>query len=260
MEADLKMDLRQFNDALAIAAELSSRGAAVAMNTRAYAIAVEAAWATEKANVQRIQHELGAIGNSVAFKKALPLRVQKRGKNKGALLLSREARFKRGRLIIRDDSFAARILLKRIRDGGAIDFMPTPEELKRMVTRMIRGRVATAGFIASGWVYAAKALRSLAKLRKKEIPPGVRMWGTQKKGSAIPARPSKKPADLMKVTIENSALIASGGQHQSPGSYNPMPVAERGLRIAVQKEWAELKRHLLTRYASELKARGFVLQ
>lgn len=246
MEPTLTIDTRQFNQALQLAAQLSGKSAVVALNTRAYAIAAEAAMATEKASRERIEHQMGA-------EPVIVERTIKRGKNKGQTKTTR-------RLVFKDDSLGARIILKRIRDAGAIDFMPAPEQLLRLLRRMIAARKAAVGFITSGFVRAARDLRPFSRLIKRETPAGVKVIG--KKGAGIPAREqaSGAPSDRLSASIINDALIAAGGRFQAPGSHDPMPVAERGLRAGIAKEWAELRNHLLTHYADELKRRGFVVE
>ncbi len=239
MQATFKLDTSQFNEGLKKAIELSSRSGAQVINSRAFHAAAKAIPATKKASRQQIEQELGRIGTS--------LKVTKSGK----LSRTRAGAFKGGSALVREDSLAARIILARIRNAGAIDHMPHGAALAKAAAKLIASRVRSIGFIRSGWISAMRDFSRYAFGASKPPMDGVKVVG-QKKGKGTPAKPK---VGKMVATLENSALLI-GGRNSSVAS-NPVPIAEAGMKIALQSEYAEMARHMAEKLKPDFKRAGF---
>lgn len=204
-------------------------------NGQALKVAVEAVRQTEKANRSTIAWALGAIGNAVEFK--MRKRDSKSGK-KGSF------RSVKSGLLVKEKSFAERILLKRFQETG--QWGAKGETMEERVRNFIASRSRSAGFIASGWIGARNALWSFVKQK----PAGVRTVANARqygraKGRAKPASFSLR--SVITAVIENTALMAMMGKAPAPGG-DPMPTAIKGLQaainVAAQDMLAELARRL----------------
>ncbi len=241
MAATLTVDTRQFNATLARAVRASSRAAQDVINNHAYAIAVYAAHATKIADKARIMHVLGQAAG--------PSAPTKSGKMPKA---------KWRQLVYREDSFAARIIQARRRDAGKPPLHG--EALDKRIRKMIIGRAATVGFIASGFVRAARVMRRFTRgtLQLRETPKGIKVIPGGKNGGAIPARASGGIFGSGKFTafVWNDVVL-SGGRWQAKGmTFNPGSVAEAGLRAGMAKEEANIEKHLRDKMEKELKKVG----
>ena len=104
------LDMREWTQAARALKETSSRTAVDFINGQALKVAIESVRQTEKANRTALAWALGMVGRGVEFKQRL--RDTKGGK-KGSY------RTVKGKAIIKEASFAERILRKRFRETGS---------------------------------------------------------------------------------------------------------------------------------------------
>lgn len=234
MKPTLQVEVRGFNEVLKEIAKQSSREAVDVVNGRLLAVIIKALKFTEKANAQQIAADLGQVGNQFRY--------------------TRTGRVKRGQMILREDSFAARIVNARRRDYAGPDYMLWGNALDEAARKLIASRMRSVAFIKSGWIWALRQLAPLVKFGRKSNPDKDARAIGQPKGSALPSRPNAR--GIFTASAENTALIAGGGKNQAPGPHNPLPVAERGLRKAFEDEKFEMERHLKRKFMEAAKRAG----
>ena len=242
MAVTFKYDMRQFNATLRRAAQESSRAAPDVINGHALAVTIKAVELTEKANRDQIAHILGQTGTQLNYTK------------KGDRLKKRS----RGGAIIKDDSFAARIVNARRKEFAGPDYMLWGNALEQAAKKLIAARQKATAFIKSGWLWALRDLAAVVKGWRKSNPDREAKASGVRKGKANPARPTGGifGSGMFKATIENTALIASGGKFQSKGAHNPLPIAEKGLRLALAAENANMEAHLKKKMTEAMKRAG----
>lgn len=235
MKPSIDLDMREWTAAARQLKATSSRTCVDFTNGQALKVSIEAVRQTERANRTAIQWMLGAVGRAVAFKTRT--RDTKRGA-KGS------TRVVRGNLLVKENSFAERILAKRFQLTGKWGVKGSTMEER--VRNLINARTRSAAFIASGWIGARNMLFSLVKKK----PAGMRSTADAKqygrpKGSARPA--SFSLTNKIEAEIVNTALLSGQSNPPATGG-NPMPVAQRGLRaalaISARDMLAELARRL----------------
>lgn len=231
MGPTFKVDTTEFNRFLAGTVASSKRDAVTVINSRLLFVILKSIQMTAKANRAQIERELGQIGADQKFTKS--------------------GRIKSSRRVLREDSFAARIVNARRRDYAGPDFMLWGNALEEAARKLIAARVRSAAFIKSGWVGALRFIAPFVKGRKTSPDKDAKIFG-RPKGYATPARPAQS---LITATAENRALL-TGGRFQSPGQHNPLPVAEAGLRKALASEQAEMTRHLREKLMQTAKQAG----
>lgn len=283
MSVGLKWNLQTFNETLRSAIRESSRAAPDVVNGHALGVAIKAIELTEKANKDKIAHQLGQIANKITYiaaresriikgrkaRASRPGRVIKRGKNKGKYIGPREAReatadrrtratkarFKRGDAVLAQNSFAARIVNARRRDFAGVDYMLWGSTLEKAARKLIIARQKSVAFIKSGWLWALRDLmiavgRAGFLTAKRRVASEERNVNTRvRKGGAVPARQGATP----KASIYNTALVQSGGKFQSKGTHNPWPIAEKGLRAALRAEEGSMRQHLFNKMMAAMK-------
>lgn len=229
MQASLKWNLSQFNDTLARAAKESSRAAPLVINGHALAVASRAIELTDKANRQQIAHVLGQTGTQLNWTK------------KGTLRKGRRAK---GQAVIKEGSLAARIVNARRREYAGPEYQLWGNALESAARVLIAARQRGAAFIKSGWIWALRDLSQVVRGGKRSVTDkDVKAVGARK-GKAVPAR-ANSGGGMFKATIENTSLIQSGGKFQSKGSHNPLPIAEKGLALALAAETKNMQEHLM---------------
>lgn len=226
-----KYDNRSFNAVLKKAVLESSRAAPKVINGHAMGVALKAVEATEKADADRIAQILGQTGTQLNYTK------------KGDRL--RKGQRTRGKAIIAEDSFAARIVNARRKELAGPDFLLWGNALEDAARKLIAARRRSVGFIKSGWLWAIRDLAQVVPGFRRAASKDAKAIG-QRKGVANPAKATGGlfASGTYRATIENSALIAAGGKFQSPGAHNPLPIAEKGLAAAMRAEESNLRKHL----------------
>lgn len=236
MSVGLKWNLQTFNETLRSAIRESSRAAPEVVNTHALYVAAGAIKLTEKANKSEIEATLGQVGTQLNYTK------------KGDRLMGR--RKVRGQRILREDSFAARIVNRRRRDFAGSDYMLWGNALETAARKLIAARVKAVGFIKSGWIWALRDLIAVVRrARGLSVEDKLVVVTKTRKGGATPAR----PGSVVKAVIYNTALVAAGGRFQAKGTHNPWSVAERGLRAALRAEEANMRQHLFNKMLAAMK-------
>ena len=236
MTPSFKVDTRQFAATIRRVIEQSSRAAPDVVNQMAYDVAVGAAMGTKIADKNEIARTLGQVGNKLNFTK------------RGVL---RRGRGMRGAAILREDSFAARIVNARRREAGGVENMIWGNPLEEAARKLIRSRQNSVGFIASGFVRAARILRQYARFKLRETPKGIRVIPD---GPGGRARPSMAGGGFFgsgrfTATVEND-VVTSGGRFQAKGkTFNPGPIAERGFKAGIdfaeKKVFAHMQKKLM---------------
>lgn len=243
MTPSLSINVKQFNDTLRRAVKESSRAAVDVVNGHALGVIHKAIELTQMADREKMEATLGKIGTQLNYTK------------KG---LVRKGKGKRGQALLAEGSFAARIVNARRRDFAGPDYMLHGNALMAAARKLIAARVRSRAFIKSGFLWAMRDILQHVKGGKRT--PGdrqVKANGSQK-GRAYPAREFVGAFGSGKfvVTIENTALIASGGKFQSKGHHNPLPVAERGMALAIAAENANMEAHLKKKMEEAMKKAG----
>lgn len=240
MRPTASLDARQWTAAARLLKVESSRNIVDFTNGQILKVAIEAVRQTEKANRNRIAWMLGALGRAVSFK--VRTRDTKRG-TKGS------TRTIRGNLLVKEASFAERILGKRFQETGK--FGVKGATMEERVRNYINAATRSAGFIASGWIGARNALWSSVKQK----PSGLKSKYDAKqvgrpKGKATPAMFSLRSKIV--ATIENTALMKSMGRAPAPGG-DPMPVAVKGLQAALNFAAKDMMTELARRLQPDFK-------
>lgn len=231
MRPKISVEAKEFQAAAKALFETSSRTCVDFTNGQALKVAIESVRETDKANRAQIAAVLGATGQGVSFKQV------SRGKNKGQM------RTVRGKVEVREDSFAERILGKRFQLTG--EWGVRGNTMAERVRNFIAARVRSAGFVAAGWIGARNVLWSQVKQKPAGLKSlaGATLKG-KPKGTAVAARFSLKSKIV--AIIENSAFDTDPKEPSKPG--NAMPIAEKGLNAALKKAAEdminELKRRL----------------
>lgn len=237
MRCTCTFDDRQFQAAARALFQESSRTLVDFTNGQALKVEVEAVRQTHKAASAQIQHELGATGNAVEFKLAT------RGRNRGRTVVRRKG------LIVDDvgNSLAWRILLSRFKKTGS--FGVRGNSRMEMVRRFIAIRARSAGFIASGWVWARNRLWSHVRKKPTNLASmaGVRIAG-RPKGDAHPAifnLTSKITSDIGNTALHTSREPSVAG--------DPMRVGVVGLQRALNVAARDMENELARRLNPELR-------
>ncbi len=234
----ISFDMRQFNATLTKLAKEADKAGLEVINQKAYDVAVTAAHATKVADKQEIARILGQTGNALNYTK------------KGQL---RKGKAARGKSIISNDSFGARIVNARRREHAGADFMLWGHSLEEAVRKLIRARQNAVGFIASGFVRAARQLRRFARFKARETPKGIVIVQTGPSGKGTPATPSS--GSVFKATIATD-VVTGGGKFQAKGTFNPQPIAEAALRAGFDEAQARMEASLARRMGEAAKTAG----
>jgi len=235
------LDTTQFNTVLKEIVKQSSRTAVDVINGRLFAVVIKAIKFTKKADPDKIAQVLGQVGTQLKYTK-----------KRDRLLRGRRSK---GRAVLREDSFAARIVNARRRDYAGADYMLHGNALEAAAQKLIAARRRSVAFIASGWTWAVRQLIPFVKFKSGVIfnTKGIVTAG-RPKGSALPAKGASATALRQIVaSATNTALIGGGGRFQAKGPHNPMPIAEAGLVKALADEKFEMERHLREKFIKELR-------
>lgn len=237
MKPTISIDASQWIKAARELQETSSRSCVDFINGQALRVSIESVRQTEGANAAEVARVLGATGQSVAFHQVT------RGKNKGSIKL------KKGAFSVSRDSFAKRILLARKKATGSWGIKG--KSLDDKISNFIKARMVSVNFIKAGWIPARNILFSVVKQKPSNARTiaGVRKRGRDK-GSAKPATFSLR--SVITAIIENTALMAHVKRGVSTGG-NPMPVAEKGLKRALNLAAQDMIQKLAERLNPDFK-------
>jgi len=226
------VDTSAFKKAARALFETSSRSCVDFTNGQALRVSIEAVRQTEKANKDRIEHELGVTGRE--------FRHLTRGKNKGKVKL--------GNRIFKDDSLAARILGKRMKTTKSFGFKGVTD-IGAAMKKLLAARLRSVAFIKAGWIPARNKLFSVVKRKPVEASRVLdsKIYG-KPKGDAKPAV-NASLRHFIEAIIVNSAMNT-----KSKG--NPMPVAQKGLQKALQFVAQDMTAKLAERLRGDLRPFG----
>ena len=232
----IEIDTTAFRKAAQDLIKTSSRSCVDFINGQLLRTSIEAVRQTKAADAAKIEATLGVVGQQFGYKT--------RGKNKGKIKLTKK--------IIKDDSFAKRILGARHKLTGNFGFKGVTD-INAAVLKLIAARKRSANFIRAGWIPARNALFSVVKKKPADVSrfQGAKTYG-KPKGSA---RPALNGAPKIEGTITNAALMAFVNRNISTGG-NPMPVAEKGLRSALDFVTRDMIAKLAERLRGDLKGFG----
>jgi len=186
---------------------------------------------TRKADYQRIKDELGAQMMSIG--------IGKRGK----------ALKKQSLQIVTDywAQLSVLIIIARLRKKG--EKIPPAAELKEKALKMVRARIASVGFIRSGWLPALRRLARFSKYGRVKFASGDLPKKTGDfKGGVSPATAAQ--GNFAKCVIWNSA----GGLTKHKGAL--IKYGQPGLEKAVQEETASMKKYLAGKLRENAHAAG----
>jgi hypothetical protein len=133
----LTIDQAAFTRTLRRYAKVNKKTFREIVNKKALDLAFNAQRLTEAADPKAIEYKLGAIGNKVG-----------RNRKTGGL--------RKGRRILKEDNFAARIVNSRRKKAGQP--LIWGKELERAAQKLINARVRAVKFLRSGWLPAIKKL------------------------------------------------------------------------------------------------------
>lgn len=234
------MDTRSFNATIGRAIKASGRTAQRVINGHAIGVLDKAIDMTQSADRDQIAQILGQTGNQLNFTKKGD-RLKKRAK---------------GKALIKENSFAARIVNARIKEHAGPDFMLWGNALEQAARKLIAARQRSVRFILVGWIWALRDMGRARSSKKSKNTRAVKVAG-QKKGSATPAaEPTGFLGRTLVARIENTSLVESGGKFQSKGHHNPLPIAEKGLSLAMKAEEAEMERHMAEEMKKAMREAG----
>lgn len=224
MKPTVTVDMTQFRAAASELFRRSRRTWAFFVNSQLYWLAIRAIRETEKADPTQISWVLGQIGTKVS-------KSRKTGEYKA-----------RGRMV-KEDSFAARIINARRRDA------PLPllwgAELTKAATALINARVKSVGFVRSGWLEAIRVLkRAMSKDQQYTTFGSKKALVLDKPDERQRGRPKGWAAAVQTVfgfvvegVIANTALREAEARD----------VAARGLQKAIAIQTQDMKEELARR-------------
>ena len=180
-QAALSQQLRRY-------AKVNRRSFKDIVNAKALDMAFQALKHTDAANAGAIEYKLGAIGNKVS-----------KSRKTGQL--------RKGKRILKDDSFAARIVNSRRKKAGHP--LIWGKELEKAAQKLINMRVRAVGFLKSGWMPAIKKLSYVVDRKdKRPWPKGLSKGKARPKGWGRPAKGELKPEAWIANSATNNNLRA----------------------------------------------------
>lgn len=177
----IKINSAAFTQQLRRYAKVNRRSFKEIVNAKALDMAFQALKHTDAANASAIEYKLGAIGNKVS-----------RSRKTGQL--------RKGKRILKESSFAARIVNSRRKKAGQP--MLWGKELEKAAQKLINMRVRAVKFLKSGWLPAIKKLSYAVERRdRRPWPKGLSKGKAATKGWGRPAKAELNP----EAWIANSA-------------------------------------------------------
>ena len=177
----VKINSAAFTQQLRRYAKVNRRSFKEIVNAKALDMAFQALKHTDAANASAIEYKLGAIGNKVS-----------RSRKTGQL--------RKGKRILKESSFAARIVNSRRKKAGQP--MLWGKELEKAAQKLINMRVRAVKFLKSGWLPAIKKLSYAVERRdRRPWPKGLSKGKAATKGWGRPAKAELNP----EAWIANSA-------------------------------------------------------
>lgn len=238
MSATVTIDMSQWRKAAAELYATSSRTLEDFTNGQALKVAIEAVRNTRFVQPERITYELGHI--------ATEIKTLGKGRKTHRLRKSR----KESSYIFHPNSLAIRILGKRFREKGS--FGIKGRTIQEAAEALVKARRRSAHFIRAGWIPARRQLWAIVKQKpiqtgKSEM--GAKLYG-KPKGYA--RRAIFRWSKAIFSEIGNMALMTVSKRSPDRQS-NPMPVAQAGLRKALDIAAADMIETLSKRLQPDLR-------
>ena len=206
-QAAFRRELRQY-------ARVNKRSFREIVNAKALDMAFHALKHTDSANPGAIEYKLGAVGNKVS-----------KNRKTGAL--------RKGKRILKDDSFAARIVNSRLKKAGKP--LIWGKELEKAAQKLINMRVRAVRFLKSGWMPAIKKLSYKVDRRdRRPWPKGLSRGKAAPKGWATPAREELRPEAWIANSATNSAPAAI--RKVEAGLSRGMAAAVADMRVYIERK------------------------
>lgn len=238
----MKVDTREFQRVAEALLTTSSRTYPQFVNGQMLNVARLALKLTEKADRRKIESQMGVV------KSRQTLRSGKAGA-KGWVRIT-----KRVLGAAPEDTMAGRILLARHAKTG--EWTIKGATFADKVIALIAAKVRSVAFIKSGWIPAIRELSKLVYGSRGGLD-GAKQVGAPK-GYAVPARFTI--SGLVTCTIANTALLHESkfnAWHGRKG--NPFPIAEKGLRVAMEVATRDMASEFFKRMKIDLKPFGGTL-
>jgi|TARA_Y100000034_G_scaffold37265_1_gene45793 hypothetical protein len=206
-QAAFRRELRQY-------ARVNKRSFREIVNAKALDMAFQSLKHTDSANPGAIEYKLGAVGNKVS-----------KNRKTGAL--------RKGKRILKDDSFAARIVNSRLKKAGKP--LIWGKELEKAAQRLINMRVRAVRFLKSGWMPAIKKLSYKVDRRdRRPWPKGLSKGKAAPKGWATPAKEELRPEAWIANSATNSAPAAI--RKVEAGLSRGMAAAVADMRVYIERK------------------------
>jgi len=220
----LTINSAEFSRTLRRYAKVNKRSFREIVNKKALDLAFHALKATDAADPAQIEYKLGAIGNKVG-----------RNRKTGAL--------RKGKRILKEDSFAARIVNSRRRKAGKA--LVWGKELERQAQKLINQRVRAVRFLKAGWLPAIKSLSFKVDRRDRvRWPKGLTKGKAAPKGYAVAARSELKPSAL----VVNSA---------TKNNRTAQKKIEAGLGLGMAAAMADMTTYINRKLGRDWRKAGF---
>lgn len=206
-QAAFRRELRQY-------ARVNKRSFREIVNAKALDMAFQSLKHTDSANPGAIEYKLGAVGNKVS-----------KNRKTGAL--------RKGKRILKDDSFAARIVNSRLKKAGKP--LIWGKELEKAAQKLINMRVRAVRFLKSGWMPAIKKLSYKVDRRdRRPWPKGLSKGKAAPKGWATPAKEELRPEAWIANSATNSAPAAI--RKVEAGLSRGMAAAVADMRVYIERK------------------------
>lgn len=184
----LKINSAAFTQQLRRYAKVNKRSFKDIVNAKALDLAFQALKHTDAASATAIEYKLGAVGNKVS-----------KSRKTGAL--------RKGKRILKDDSFAARIVNSRRKKAGHP--LIWGKELEKAAQKLINMRVRAVRFLKSGWMPAIKKLSYAVDRRdRRPWPKGLSKGKAATKGWGRPAKAELNPEAWVANSATNNSRQA----------------------------------------------------
>jgi len=184
----VKINQAAFSRQLRRYAKVNRRSFKEIVNAKALDMAYQALKHTDAANAGAIEYKLGAIGNKVS-----------KSRKTGQL--------RKGKRILKADSFAARIVNSRRKKAGKA--LIWGKELEKAAQKLINMRVKAVRFLKSGWMPAIKKLSYAVERRdRRPWPKGLSKGKARPKGWGRPAKGELKPEAWVANSATNNSRLA----------------------------------------------------
>jgi len=185
----LRINQAAFRRQLRRYAKVNRRSFKEIVNAKALDMAFHALKHTDAASASAIEYKLGAIGNKVS-----------KSRKTGQL--------RKGKRILKADSFAARIVNSRRKKAGQP--LIWGKELEKAAQKLINMRVRAVKFLKSGWLPAIKKLSYAVDRRdRRPWPKGLSKGKARPKGWGRPAKAELRPEAWVANSATNNSRLAT---------------------------------------------------